>query len=456
MAAIIGIRAEDKNRWERRAPLTPEHVRELVEEQGLAVHVQPSKRRAFLDRDYEDAGATLDPTLDRCGVVLGVKEIPPAKLAAGRVYVYFSHVIKGQAYNMPMLARLLELGATLIDYERIVDRKGRRLIFFGRHAGYAGMLDTLWAFGQRFAAEGIESPFERLRLAHQYSSLEEALAHVARVGEEIRRGGLPTGRRPIICGFTGSGNVTQGAMEVFERLPVLDVDPEVLLELGEDRDRPRNVLYRTVFERHHRYRRIADGGFDAAELGAHPERYESGLGRYLPHLSMLVHGAFWEPPQPRLVTRAQLAALFAEEAQPKLRVIGDISCDIDGGIEATMRATDPGDPVFRYDPETGAAAEGFDGRGVLVMSVDNLPCELPVEASHHFGDSFVRFVGALARCDWRRPYEALDLPDELEGAVIVHRGALAPPFAYLEEALAAAGLARATSTDPVRAGGEGA
>ncbi|MCB9377454.1 MAG: hypothetical protein H6511_01645 [Holophagales bacterium] len=455
MAATVGIRAEDKNRWERRAPLTPDHVRELVEEQGLSVHVEPSNRRAFLDRDYEDAGAALEGGLEACDVVLGVKEIPIEKLRAGRVYVYFSHVIKGQAYNMPMLARLLELGATLIDYERIVDRKGRRLIFFGRHAGYAGMLDTLWAFGQRFAAEGIESPFERLRLAHQYSGLEEALAHVARIGEEIRRGGLPTGRRPIICGFTGSGNVTQGAMEVFERLPVVDVDPEVLLELGEDRDRPRNVLYRTVFERHHRFRRSADGGFDAAELGAHPERYTSGLAPFLRHLSMLVHGAFWEPPQPRLVTREQLAALWEAEEQPKLRVIGDISCDIDGGIEATVRSTDPGEPVFRYDPVAGAEAEGFGGRGVLVMSVDNLPCELPVEASHHFGDSLVRFVAALARCDWRRPYEALDLPDELRGAVIAHRGALAPPFAHLEESLVAAGCAPAVAADTERPTGDG-
>ena len=443
MAATIGIRAEDKNRWERRAPLTPEHVRELVGEHGLAFRVEPSKRRAFLDRDYADAGAVVDAELGPCPIVLGVKEIPPAKLEREKVYVFFSHVIKAQPYNMPMLARLLELGATLIDYERIVDRRGRRLIFFGRHAGYAGMIDTLWAFGQRFAAEGIESPFERIRRAHQYSGLEEALAHVARIGEEIRRVGLPTGRRPIVCGFTGSGNVTQGAMEVFERLPALDVEPEVLLELGEDRDRPRNVLYRTLFERHHRYRRVGDGGFDAAELGAHPERYESGMGRYLPHLSMLVHGAFWEPPQPRLVTREQLAALADAEAQPKLRVIGDISCDIDGGIEATVRSTDPGAPVFRYEPSTGTAHAELAGDGVLVMAVDNLPCELPVEASHHFGDSLVRFVGALARCDWRRPYEALDLPEELKGAVIVHRGALAPRFAHLEQALATAGFATA-------------
>jgi len=438
MAATIGIRAEDKNRWERRAPLTPDHVRELVASHGLDIRVQPSARRAFADSSYVEAGARLSDDLGECDVVLGVKEVPPAKLAAGKVYVYFSHVIKGQSYNMPMLARLLELGATLIDYERIVDRRGRRLIFFGRHAGYAGMIDTLWAFGQRLAAEGAFTPLEHIRRALHYSGLDEAMAHIARLGEHVRQLGFPPPRRPIVCGFTGTGNVTTGAMEVFERLPILDIDPEELLALPEDRDRPRNVLYRCRFERHHRYRRRTDGGFDAAELAAHPERYESGLAPFLPHLSLLVHGAYWEPTQPRLVTRAMLAELFSGEEQPKLRVIGDISCDIGGAIEATVRATVPGEPVFVYDPVTGEATTGIDGRGVVVMAVDNLPCELPVEASQHFGDSLLRFLGALARCDWSRPFAELDLPPEIAGAVIAHRGELTPEHHHLVANLAEA------------------
>ena len=435
MSGRIGIRAEDKNRWERRAPLTPDHVGELVEEQALAFRVQPSARRAFLDRDYRAAGAEIDDDLGPCSVILGVKEVPPEKLLGGKAYLYFSHVSKGQASNMPMLRRLLELGCTLLDYERIVDRKGKRLIFFGRHAGYAGMIDTLWALGQRFAAEGIETPFERIRQSWYYRGLEEALEHLARLGEEIRRRGLPTGRRPIVCGFTGSGNVTRGAAEVFERLPVVDVEPEELLDLAEDRDRARNVLYRVVFARHHRYRRSADGGFDAAELEAHPDRYQSGLEPYLEHLSVLLHGAYWEPPQPRLVTREMLARLFAGEAQPKLRVIGDVSCDVGGAIEATVRVTDPGSPVYVYDPSTGGATQGLAGHGVVVLAVDNLPCELPLEASHHFGDSLLRFVGSLARCDWSRPLAELDLPPELHRAVIVHRGRLAPDLQYLQHAL---------------------
>jgi len=435
MGALVGIRAEDKNRWERRAPLAPEHVRELVEHQGLELRVQPSVKRAFPDRDYVDAGADLDESLEGCRVVLGVKEIPPEKLEPGRVYVVFSHVIKGQPASMPMLGRLLELGCTLIDYERILDRRGRRLIFFGRHAGYAGMIDALWAFGQRLAAEGAFTPLEHVRPALRYSGLDEALAHIARLGEHVRHLGFPPPRRPLVCGFTGSGNVTQGAMEVLERLPVVDIEPEDLLDLPEDSDRPRNAIYRCLFERHHRYRRRDGGEFDAEELASRPELYESGLAPYLRHLSLLVHGAYWEPPQPRLVTREMLATLFASELQPKLRVIADLSCDVGGAIEATVRASDSGDPVYVYDAESGLETSGIEGRGVVVLAVDNLPCELPVEASNHFGDSLIRFVGALARADWDRPLEELDLPPEIRAATIAHAGELTPEYRFLEKAL---------------------
>ena len=133
--SMIGIRAEDKNRWERRAPLTPEHVSELVHEHDLSIRVQPSSRRAFSDLEYERSGADLALDLDPCRVILGVKEVPTARILPDKTYVYFSHVIKGQEYNMPMLRRLMELRCTLMDYEPIVDERGRRLIFFGRHAG---------------------------------------------------------------------------------------------------------------------------------------------------------------------------------------------------------------------------------------------------------------------------------------------------------------------------------
>ena len=437
----IGIRAEDKNRWERRAPLVPDHVRDLVSNQGIEVSLEPSPRRAFEDQDYVEAGGRIDPDLDGCQVILGVKEVPPEDVKAGRTYVFFPHVTKGQAYNMPMLARVMELGCTLIDYELVTDSRGARQIYFGLHAGYVGMIDSLWALGQRLAWEGYFTPLEHIRPALQYEDLEEALHHLLRIGEHIRHVGLPTGLRPIVAAFTGSGNVSQGAQEVYRRLPVQTITPEELLRLEEDRDRPRNALYKTVLARSDRYRRRDGGGFDAEEFASHPERYESAIGPLLPHITMLVHGAFWEPSHPVLVGRDQLQSLFAADAQPKLRVIGDVTCDINGSIAATVRPTDSGDPVYVYNPENGAAASGIAGEGVVVLAVDNLPCELPIDASEFFGDSLVRYIGPLARCDWRAPLDDLDLPPDLKRAIIVHHGALTPAYEHLSAAVVRDGKA---------------
>jgi alpha-aminoadipic semialdehyde synthase len=432
----IGIRTEDK-RLEGRAPLTPDHVAELARH-GIELLVQPSSRRVFHDVDYERAGATVTLDLDPAAVILGVKEVPPEKILPRKAYVIFPHVTKGQDYNMPMLRRFLESGSTLIDYELIVDaERGRRLIFFGRHAGYAGMLDTLWALGRRLAHEGFTVPFEHIRLAHQYSSLDEALRDVARVGDQIRHQGLPPGLRPVVFAFTGSGNVTRGALEVFDRMPFVIIRPEDLVDLPEDRDRPRNVIYKTLLERRHRYERVDGGKFDARELDAHPELYRSALPRLLPHITVLVNGVYWDPAQPRLVSREHLRAAFEGEAQPKLRVIGDITCDIGGSVEATVKATTPRDPVYVYDPERGTTSPGAEGRGVVVLAVDNLPTELPLEASQHFGDSLVGFVPPLARCDWSAPYEQLNLPPEIRRAIIVHRGELTPDWKGLEAGLRA-------------------
>ena len=233
--------------------------------------------------------------------------------------------------------------------------------------------------------------------------------------------------------FAGSGNVSKGAQEVFERLPYLDVDAQDLEGLAEARERPRDVLYKTVLERPQRLRR-ADGGFDEAEYRHHPDRYASRMAEHLPHLSILVNGTFWEPGLPTLVTVDQIGRLWRDSDRPKLRVIADITCDIEGSIELTVKATqaDEPEPLYVYDLETGEARDGVAGRGPVVLAVDNLPSELPREATERFGDSLLRFVPALARCDWSRSFHDLVLPEELHRAVVVHRGSLTPRYSSLD------------------------
>ncbi len=349
----FGIRREDKNRSERRTPLTPTHVAELIGEHGLSVAVQPSPNRIFADEEYRSAGAVLQEDLSDCRVMLCVKEIPPRLLIPAKPYFCFPHVTKGQPNNMPLLRRVLATRCTLIDYERIVDRFGKRLIFFGRHAGYAGMIDALWALGQRMRVEGVETAFANVQPSHRYRDVGEAAEFVAEmVGRQIREKGVSPALHPLVCGFTGGGNVALGAQEIFDRLPMVEIDPDDLPQLERDKSLSRRAVYKAVFRREQR----------------------SDFVRHLRHLTMLVNGIYWEPGQARLVTREGLKSIW-DSAQPRLRVIADITCDVGGSIEATVSTTTPDDPVYVYEPESGNVRFGVEGRGPVVLAVDNLPAE---------------------------------------------------------------------------------
>jgi len=423
----LGIRREEKNRWERRAPLTPLHVEELVKEHGRSVVIQPSPLRIFSDDDYRHAGALVAEDLSDCRLILGVKEIPPERLQPGKPSMTFFHVIKGQPEGMPLLARALELRSTLIDYEPIVDRYGRRLIFFGRHAGYAGMIDALWVLGRRLAAEGLETPFAAIGQAHTYPSVDEAEEFLAAgVGRQIREQGLPPELRPLVVGFTGGGNVSQGAQEILDRLPVVEIHPDDLPGLADTPGLSRRTLYKVVFRRKHRVR----------------------FARHLPYLTVLVNGIYWQPGHPKLVTREDLQTLWGNGEPPRLQVLADLSCDVDGSLESTVKATDADRPVYVYDPASGDTRDGFEGRGPVVLAVDNLPAEFPRDASEHFGDSLFPFLDGLLGADFDAPFEHLSLPAAILGATLTHQGELTPKYRDLEEALVATGALSKTEAEP--------
>jgi saccharopine dehydrogenase (NAD+, L-lysine forming) len=434
MTALIGIRREDKSEWERRVPITPRHAAEL-EKQGIEVVVQTSDIRAYEHSEFTEAGITVQEDLSACPVILGIKEIPKDVIEADKTYMFFAHVIKGQPYNMPMLQRLLDMGCTLIDYERVVDEKNRRLIFFGWHAGVAGMIDTLWALGQRLAWDGIPNPFSTLRLTHEYRDLAEAKVALNEVKIKIQTEGLPAAVTPLIVGVAGYGNVSRGSQEMLDLLPVIEIDPEEIADLVASDAHSRHHIYKAVFREEHMVEPASPGAeFQLQDYYDHPETYRGVFEQYLPHLSVLVNAIFWTERYPRLVTREALENLFAER-QPRLRVIGDVSCDVEGAIECTVKCTEPGDPVFVYDPVSGTVQDGYKGRGVVVMAVDILPSELPREASADFADVLMPYIPAIARCDYNVPFDECDLPPEIKRAVITYQGALTPDYLYIEEYL---------------------
>jgi alpha-aminoadipic semialdehyde synthase len=372
--------------------------------------------------------------LSDCDVIIGIKEIPPAKLEAGKVYLFFPHVIKGQPANMPMLRRLMALKATLIDYERIVDEKNRRLIFFGRHAGLAGMINTLWTLGKRLEVEGVPSPFSRLKQARSYADLSGAREDLQRIAAAIQKDGVPEAVHPLVVGLTGTGNVSRGAQEILSLLPLETVSPEALGAVAHDRTRSRRMVYQVVFGESDLVEPLMEGA--AFDLDDYYRRgkdgYVGAFERHVEHLTVWVNCIYWDYRYPRLLTLEQCRRIWAAGRHPRLKVIGDISCDVNGSIECTVKATEPGNPVYVYDPATGRATDGFEGHGPAMMAVDILPAEIPRDASVDFSRVLKRFLPGLDRADFSEPFETLSLPAELKRAVIVYRGELTPDFAYLQ------------------------
>ncbi|HSN74475.1 MAG TPA: hypothetical protein VL334_05180, partial [Anaerolineae bacterium] len=293
--------------------------------------------------------------------------------------------------------------------------------------------------------------------AYDYHDIAEAKAAVQQVGAAIRRDGLPPEIVPLTIGVAGYGNVARGVWEILDLLPLQRVDPGELGGLDTLRYSTNeglatpgystNVIYATTFrEEHLAAPLVANVAFELQNYYTTPQAYRSDFEQYLPHLRVLVNAIYWDSRYPRLVTKNHLRQAWSA-GQLKLRVIGDISCDIDGAIECTVKATEPGEPNFVYNPLTGEIADGVEGEGVVVMAVDILPSELPRDASEYFSRVLLPYVPALAAADYGAPFENLALPAEIKRAVIVHRGMLTPSYQYLQQHLQAGESTHGPSAD---------
>jgi len=432
----IGIRREDKSKWERRVPLIPEHIKLLKEEYGIETVLQPSKIRIFSDDECKNFGALIKEDLSGCPVVFGVKEIPESFFLPNKTYVFFSHVIKGQSYNMPMLQKMLDLDCNLIDYEKIVNDNNRRLIFFGRHAGIAGMIDTLWAFGQRLKYENISDHFKEIKKAYQYKSLKEAKDVLKEIGWKIQNDGIPETLTPLVCGITGYGNVSKGAQEILDELPIIEISPSQLLNLNQIKSISRNHIYKVIFKEEHLVMpKEENKEFELQNYYENSQDYKSQFEKYIPHLSMLVNCIYWTPQCPRFVTKKYLNSLYLVDENQKLKVIGDISCDINGSIEFTTKVTEPDNPTFVYDPINDRVYDGIEGKGVVVLARDNLPCEIPRESSIFFSNELINFVPQIVNAHRSGSLDKNALPLPIQKALIVYKGELTKDFEYLKEYL---------------------
>jgi len=430
----IGIRKETQYPSERRAALTPDHVKKIVD-QNIDVIVEPADQRVFTSEEYTNVGANVSSRLEECDIIFGVKEVPINDLIPNKPFVFFSHTIKGQDYNMPLLQSILDKNITLIDYELVKNKEGFRIIFFGKFAGFAGIIDSLWLLGKRLGLEGIDNPFNIMEQATEYNMLNDAEKIIKQVGEKISEVGLPEEVTPLITGFTGYGNVSKGAQQLYDLLPTVEIKAEEFEKFISMGKFSNKVVYKVELKEKDMYSHKLGKQFNLDHFIENPKEYGSLMNNFLPYLTMLVNGIYWEERFPKHVTKELMKEYYSNGSDQKLKVIGDITCDIEGSVELTTKATSSDNPAFVYEPLTGLVKDGIEGNGPVILAVDKLPAELPRQASKTFGDALLPFVKFLAETNYSLDFEKLNLPEEFKNAIIAHKGKLTPNFKYLEKFL---------------------
>ncbi|MEZ4390845.1 MAG: hypothetical protein R3A48_07080 [Polyangiales bacterium] len=424
----LGILRETKNRFERRVPLIPEALKVLIAE-GVEVRVERSDNRAFADGEFESVGCVMVDDASDCRFIMGVKEVKTSQVKPGQTVMCFSHTIKGQAHNMPLLQHFLDVGASLVDYEAIVDDGGARLVAFGRYAGLAGAHETLWTLGHRMRELGYDSPLAGLKHAVDYPDLRTMADETWEALEALRREG-PDVFAPFVVAVSGEGRVSRGALEYLEMVGAIPctIDEAVKLSSEAPGDKTLRALHLLDSEIYERANRKI---FDFRDYVANPALYISRLAMYLPYTQAFINGSYWDERFPRVLDASTLSRMFANDTLPP--VIGDVACDIDGGVEWTVMATQNDEPSFVYDPEKKTATVGVAGPGVAIMSVDNLPTALPRDASVDFSKALIQVVRPFFRADLKNGLDALTAAQQ--NAVVVAAGKLGPKHEGLQRFL---------------------
>ncbi len=395
----IGIIKEGKVPIDRRVPLTPLQAKQIKDSYDVELVVQSSDIRCFSDDDYRDIGIEVVDSIEDCDIILGVKEVPMDKLVDGKTHFFFSHTIKKQDYNRQLLQTIVEKKIRLIDWETLTNESGNRIIAFGRWAGIVGAYNGIWTFGKRYN-------LFNLKRAHECFDYED-------LKNEYKKIKLPKTK----IALTGGGRVAKGAMEVLLGAGIRKVTAyEFIHELF---DEP--VFAQLNSRDYNRHKKGVE--FHRNEFYKHPEMFESDFIKYAKVTDILIACAFWHPAAPVLFSREDITKDYFD-----IRVIADITCDIEGSIPSTKKPSTIDDPIYDYNPSDDEIEQALTDEGnITVMAVDNLPCELPRDASESFGNEFVNNV-----------IEHLlggDTKGIIKKATITENGKLTEKFSYLQDYL---------------------
>lgn len=439
----LGIRREEFNKWERRVVLTPKNCRRLIFQMGnkIVIKVQPSESRIFKDSQYKDVGCIIDEDISDCDVILGVKQVPESQLFANKTYLFFSHVIKAQKGNMPMLDHILKNNIRLIDYEKIADSTGR-LVAFGVFAGNAGAIDIFSGLGSFLLNRGLGTPFINIGQSYNYLNIDTAKNSIRTASMRIETEGLSLQLSPFIVGIAGNGRSAKGAREILDLMPHEYVTPEELPNLMEaannDPDAYNRCIYIVNFSHEHLARRIdnVDAPFDKQDYYANSSKYKGIFQEtYLPYLSVLLNCMYWDDKFPRLITAKKLKKYITQGNELRLLAISDVTCDYMGSIDFLKKFTTIDKPYFVYDPETMTLDDDYHSAktGILYDSIENMPTQFPLDASAYFGSQLVSFIIPIIKSDADADLDNQKLPEPIKRAVITHKGNLTPLFSYINK-----------------------
>ena len=393
----FGIIKERKNPPDRRVVFAPEEVARLLKEHPEAqVKVESSDIRVFTDEQYAELGIEIATDLSDCDVLFGVKEVPVDALIPNKKYFFFSHTIKKQTHNRKLLQAILEKKIDLYDHETIVDANYKRLIGFGRYAGIVGAYNGMRAFGLKFELFSIPK-------AETLTSKEDLV-------NKLRRQILP----PIKIVLTGHGKVGMGAQEILDGMRIKEVSPEnYLTKIYSE------PVY-TQIDVMDYYKRKDDQSASKEDFYKNPTAYTSNFEHFSKVSDIFMAGHFYGNDGPEILSQAMLNA-----PDCKIKVVADISCDVDGPIACTLKASTIAEPLFGYLPSEHKEVPYMHPGAVVVMSVDNLPCELPKDASEGFGEMFMKHVIPA--------FFNGDKDGILQRAKMTENGKLTKRFEYLQD-----------------------
>jgi len=393
----IGVLKEEKVPADKRVPLTPKQCKALLNAYpNLELVVKSSDIRCFSDEMYRNEGIAIVDDVSDCDVLIGVKEVPKSSLIANKTYFYFSHTIKEQPYNRELLLKMMELNVSMVDYEVLKNQKGKRLLGFGRYAGIVGAYNG-------FLTYGLKSGKYNLKTAHNCED---------RVEMEGEMSKIKLSNEKIIV--TGNGRVGNGILEIIQKANIREVSKSEFLN---------NTFDEAVFVHLNTmdYNVRIDGSeSNKSEFYKQPELYCSSFMDYAKQADIFIAGHYYSSGSPYLFTRED-----AKHSDFNIKVVADVSCDINGPVACTIKPSTIADPIYGYDKQTGQEVDFSNEDAIAVMAVDNLPCELPKDASEDFGNELLeKILPSLINGD----NEAI-----IENATICKNGDLTLNFEYLRD-----------------------